>query len=413
MNFQNELLALRRFISDNLFPGKIISQRITAAQFKKCDSFIDTEYIRIRDSIEKLAFGFLKQAQQALYIHKHQAAINKLMNIIHHYMVPKESITSSKEQVVDSSLHSLYKKINDRLDDLLLFIQVEFPDCFNWNEKVPHYYLLPLREDFRSRMKTIKRQLVKSNTNEKLIDLILCPVSDFCNNHNVRITYCKMQYLDHLLAELKRINKKRSNSHYPPMIELLIEMEFNCTKFIKYLTDYIDDEVQSIQTEKEKVDRLLLHFKEINQVHSVHDSLNPTSPSVKESLSSWLKLELLYITEKQDEAGDKSKKKALSAIDPDWGMHYLLTADELALFKKVKKEAGFLNIRNVTRMSEFMSENYSSKGREKTAAESYYNGYHTTNLAVHRSLYDKIMLMGRTLQKMELQLKKKKSARNP
>ena len=409
MNFQNELLPLHRFISDNLL-GKTISQKITVAQFKNCDTFIDTEYKRIRDSIEKTAFGFLKPAHQVLYIHKHQAAINKLMNIIHHYLVPKVS-TSSKERDVDSNLQSLYKKVNGRLDDLLLFIQVEFPDCFNWNEKVPYYYLLPLREDFRYRMKTIKRQLVKNNTNENLIHLIFCPISEFCNNHNVRITYRKMQYMDHLLTELKHFNKKRSYSHYPPVIELLIEMEFNCTRFIKYLTDYIADEVRSITTEKEKVERLLLHFKEFNQLHSVHGSLYPTSPPVKESISAWLRPELIYITEKYD-TGDKSKKKGLSAVDPDWGMHYLLTADELGLFKKVKKEAGFLNIRNVTKMSEFMSENYSSKGRENTAAETYYNGYHTTNLAVYRSLHDKIMVMEKTLYKMELQVKKKKSQKN-
>lgn len=398
-----ELEALETLVKEALHPKNLLHHEISNEEFESWNLQLLQEKETIRKRLKKVTYSYTKETHRKLYIQQHQFAIIHLKNVVMEYLMPKDA-NGLIETTEDNKPVRIYKRCLAVMSDLLVFIKEEFPQYFNYEEKIPGSKLLQIQNGLKPQLAGLRKQLLKLGQDALLIELLNQTILMHSNNETCQpFTYRRWQYLKELLTSLEKINSGQEyTSHYPPLIVQLVYMNFNATVFKNYFVKLIHAEINAAGSLHDKIEIISFHHKEISQLPVKSGmALTPTLPSVQLDLVTWLFTEMTHLEKKTTlaivapvqfkEPGDPEAEK---------GIYSQLTVEELGLFFKIQKETDLLKNKNMKQVARSIADHWHSKQKENISWQYLYNSMSSPDVGTIRALEDKLVGLVNWLRKM-------------
>lgn len=399
-----ELEALEVLIKESLHPKNLLHENLIASkEFEHWNQTILQEKEEVKKRLKKVTYSYSKENHRRLYIQQHQFGITHLKNVLIDFLLPKDA-GGLIEMPGDRPEIRLYKRCLAAMKDLFSFIREEFPQYFNYDEKVPASTLLNLQDGLKQRITKLKKQLLKAGHDSPLIELVIQTIQIHCYNKTYQpLTYKKLSYLKALLQAMEEMKPEElPASHYPPLIVLLMYMNFNFPGFKNYFVKLIQAEINNCISLTDKIEIISFHHKEISQLPMKPEmALTPESYSVQLELVTWLFNEMTHLEKKQTlglvapiqfkEPGDPEAEK---------GIYSMLTVEELGLLLKIQKDTNLLKNKNMKQVARSIAEHWHSKQKENISWQYLYNSMSTVEMGTIRSLEDKLVGLVNGLRKM-------------
>ncbi len=403
MALHYELEVLETLIIESLHPKKLLHFNITDQQFFEWNQQLLQEKETIRKRLKKVTYSYAKENHRLLYIRQHQFSITHLKNVLHEFLLPKD-VEGLNERIDDGKAVRLYKRSLAVMGELLTYIREEFPQYFNYDERIPESKLLLIRVGLKARLISLRKQLAKAKEDAVLIDLIIQTIMIHSNNETCQpFTYSRWEYVKELLNSLERMHSGEAYaSHYPALIVQLVYMNFNATVFKNYFVKLIHADINTASTLPDKIEVISFHHKEISQLPVKSGmALTPTLPSVQLDLVTWLFTEMTHLEKKTSlaivapvqfkEPGDPEAEK---------GIYSILTVEELGLLFKIQKETDLLKNKNMKQVARCVAEHWHSKQKENISWQYLYNSMSSPDVVTMRALEDKLVGLVNWLRKM-------------
>ena len=406
LNYEMEIIDL--LIRETLHPKNLLPEDpVSDRQFERWNQTLMQEKEIIKRRMKKVTYGYTSESHRRLYIHQHQFAFIQLKNMLTEYLSPRNA-EGLAEKPTDSKIERIYKRSLAIMQELLSFIKNEFPQYFNYDEKIPESKLLQIRESLKRRLTELRKKLLKSGYDTVLIELIVSIITAHCNNETcLPLTYTRWQYMKELLTSLERLHPSDGYaSHYSALQVQLVYMNFNATEFKNYFVKLIHSEINVANSLYDKIEVISFHHKEISQLPVKPEmALAPSLPSVQLDLVTWLFNEMTHLEKKQTlglvapvefkEPGDPEKER---------GIYSQLTVEELGLFLKIQKETDLLKNKNMKQVARSIAEHWHSKQKENISWQYLYNSMSTVEAGTIRSLEDKLVGLVNWLRKMKTKI---------
>jgi hypothetical protein len=405
MALHYELEAVESLIKETLHPKNLLTENsISDGQFDNWCQTLYYEKENIQKRLKKVTYSYDKENHRKLYIHQHQFAIIHLKNVLIEYLMPKDA-TQLIERKEDNKITKLYKRSLVVMQGLLNYVKEEFPQYFNYEEKIPASKLLLLQEGLKSRLGKLKKQLIKGGQDAVLIELLLQTIQIHTNNETCQpLTYLRWNYLKELLTSIERMSPgEEYESHYSSLVVQLVYMNFNATIFKNYFVKLIHSSINAAGSLQEKIEIISFHHKEISQLPVKSGmALAPSLPSVQLDLVTWLFNEMSHLEKKQTLAIVAPVQfKEPGDPDAEKGIYSQLTVEELGLLFKIQKETDLLKNKNMKQVARSVAEHWHSKQKENISWQYLYNSMSTVEMGTMRSLEDKLVGLVNWLRKMK------------
>ena len=399
-----ELETLEVLIKESLHPKNLLRENsLSEKDFDQLSELLLKEKESIKKRLKRVTYSYPKENHRKLYIQQHQFAVTNLKNVLVDFILPKDA-GDLLELPGDSYVARLYKRCLDGMKDLFSFILEEFPQYFNYDERVPDATLLNLQETVRPQIAKLKRQLLKAGYESTLVEIVIQSVLIHYNNERgQQLTYRKLSYLKTLVNELEEMKQEELTvSSYPILITFLVCMNFNIPAFKNYFIKFIHSEINKCISLAEKIEVISFHHKEVSQLRMKPClSLAPESPSVQLDIVTWLFNEISYL-EKKQALGLAAPVQFKEASDPEAekGIYSILTVEELGLLLKIQKDTNLLKNKNMKQVARSIAEHWHTKQKENISWQYLYNSMSTVEMGTIRSLEDKLVGLVNGLRKM-------------
>ena len=259
------------------------------------DEGIHSVIFKVTEEKEKLLtilknqiFGLTKEKQIAFLVNQSHSTLIILLDQV---------LTYRKSQNYNrTSLKELYNTLVSSLEELLSFIEVRFLPYLSINERVPVTYLTVTGKELKQRVDKLKIKLLNQEANKQLADIVLDSLYSFVNRlkEDFPVTYRELLYHKDLLKELELLEPPEGETCvFTALDELLIYLNFNSKSYMGYFTNRLADKINANENISEKLERLLFHYKQFNQMHRKPGViLNPQYGDLKTELSNWLHIPL-------------------------------------------------------------------------------------------------------------------------
>jgi hypothetical protein len=340
-NYNIEWLDL--LISVTLNPSKTDLTAIKDSQLEAIISQVPLEKEKVQSLLKNQVFGITKESQIELLIKKYHSALIILLDeaCANEDKIPKNKVL----------LRKLYNTIITCLDELLSFIEVRFSLYLSLDERVPVTYLLVSKKELRQRLNYLKTKLHKLISDRWLVDIVLNTLYAFTNRPkgDYQVTFRQMLYVKELIKELEVLgDPEKETCIYTALNELLIYLNFNSKAFTNHFTQRLAEKINEFENIGDKLDQLLMYFKEFNQMHHKPGViLNPQFRDLKSVLSNWFVQEIFYLEKKMhlsvkplqgkaenvknNSPASKERQKVLCILSSDQTGLILRAADELRI----------------------------------------------------------------------------------
>lgn len=254
------------------------------------------------------------------------------------------------------ALKSVTNELIVCVNELLSFIEVRFSKYMSLDERVPITYHALKKEELKPRLEKLKIIFKEKNVNDELKSIVLNSFYLFIDRpkDTIPVTFQEVAYIYDLLEGIESLNASAKTDHvYSSLDELLIYLNFNSKDYINYFRKSIEDKINSLKSLSEKMDHLLLYFKEFNQMYRKSGVvLHPGENDLKDELVNWFTQEIQYLEKKfhqlllpleekaekfaqkqADEEEKQEKAKVLCNLSTDQIALILRAAFELQIFK--------------------------------------------------------------------------------
>lgn len=329
-------------IADTLNPGKT-DLFMEEDQINTVISRITAEKVRLKSVLKKQVFGLTKESQIELLIKKYHSALIILLDEV---FANKEKLPEKNVLIV-----KIYDSLIPCLDELLSFIEVRFSSYLSLDERVPATYLSVSKKELSLRLGKLKTRLYKLVPDRRIVDIVLNTLYSFTNRpkEDFTVTFREVLYKKELIKELEVLeDPEKKTCIYTALNELLIYLNFNSKAFANHFTERLAEKINEFENISDKLDQLLVHFKEFNQMHRKPGVIfNPQYRDLKTVLSNWFVQEIFYLEKKmrlsvtplqgnselpkQKDSGEKPKQKVLCTLSTDQTGLILRASDELRI----------------------------------------------------------------------------------
>ncbi|MBF9252141.1 hypothetical protein I2I11_02435 [Pontibacter sp. 172403-2] len=285
---------LDSLITISLNPAKNDVSTITDEQIKTAIARIADEKERLQSLLKNHVFGLTKEKQIELFLKQYHSALIILLD--------QASVNRKYISVKEPALNQLATEIITCLDELLSFIELRFSTYLCLDERVPVTYLSVTKKELKLRLNKLKAKLNKQIMNGKAKDIVFNTLYSFVNppKDNYPVTFQEVLYVKELLKELEALKEPVDKKNiYSSLDMLLIYLNFNSKDYKDYLTQYIADKINAYESISAKMDCLLFHYKEFNQMHrKAGTALYPQQIDLKDEFSNWFTQEIFYLEKK-------------------------------------------------------------------------------------------------------------------
>lgn len=285
MKYSLERLDL--LITLTLQPTSLKDKTITDIQIQEWISQAAKEKENIRIFLMRRAFAIEKEKALELLIQQYQSSIIRLLDTVYKCLKNNKTVP----------LKNLYKPVLKILEDILGHIEHRYAKYFNLDEKVPDIYLHLSIQELRKQLKGFTNALLAKTTDERLQQYIMAPVENFITRQT-NITYSQLIYIKDVVEEISTVNEI-SGLRYSFLIQQLIYLNFNSSRFVNYLFELLMNELNQLTSIDSKMELLLSYSRELNSLQIKPGfALKRDQASVKETMCWWIEEEIDQIKNK-------------------------------------------------------------------------------------------------------------------
>lgn len=285
---------LDSLITVSLNPAKTNLDELPDDEIHFVISKIANEKEKLLSLLKNQIFGLTKEKQIALFVNQFHSSLIILLDQVLEYRKAQNSDRAA--------LKELYKALVNSLDELLSFIEVRFFTYLNLKERVPATYRAVTKKEFKHRADKLKIKLLSQAMDKQVANIVLNSLYSFidCLKDEFPITFREVLYQKELLKELEVLDDPESEiGVFSNLDELLIYLNFNSKSYMSYFTKRLAEKINAYENIGDKLDRLLFHYKEFNQMHRKPGViLNPQYGDLKTELGSWFTQEIFYLEKK-------------------------------------------------------------------------------------------------------------------
>ncbi|TDE13208.1 MULTISPECIES: hypothetical protein [Dyadobacter] len=322
-----------------LNPAKTDVTAITEAQADSILKRADEEKEKIKVQLKREVYALRNHTQIKLLVRRYHS---DLIILLDQACENNNQIPAGAQE-----LKVLSGVIQEQLDELLSFIEGRYLKFLGLDEWIPTTYLHMTREELKIRVDQLKAKIGRKISDKKLIDIVFDTLYKFTSEEKGRrVTFREVVYKKELVRGLEEIaSYKGEKALYNAIIELLIYRNFNKKAYLNYYTEKIAGRINSFVSVTDKLDQLLLAYKEFNQMHLKPGvRLNPNYKGVKNVVGNWFAQEINYLEKKfQWDVSPLEVKKLPERTKPaDLKIRLSLNSDQIAILLRAFVYTGIL-----------------------------------------------------------------------
>jgi hypothetical protein len=307
-----------------LNPAKTDVTAITGAQAESILKRADEEKEKIKVQLKREVYALRNHTQIKLLVRRYHS---DLIILLDQACENNNQIPAGAQE-----LKVLSGVILEQLDELLSFIEGRYLKFLGLDEWIPTTYLHMTRDELKVKLDQLKAKIGRKISDKKLIDIVFDTLYKFTSEEKGRrVTFREVVYKKELVRGLEEIaSYKGEKALYNAITELLIYRNFNKKAFVS-VTD--------------KLDQLLLAYKEFNQMHLKPGvRLNPNYKGVKNVVGNWFAQEINYLEKKfQWDVSPLEVKKLPERTKPsDLKIRLSLNSDQIAILLRAFVYTGIL-----------------------------------------------------------------------
>ncbi|MBC5862858.1 hypothetical protein [Flavobacterium turcicum] len=292
---QTYLLAwLDSVVTLTLDPKKNNLNQITTLQSKVIIEKANQEAQVIQSQLTAKVFSYKKERQIKVLIQNYHSALIILLDNL--------TITNELAGEENEAVKGVISILISCLDELILFIENRFGKYLSLDSRITVAYHTLSKNKMRQKLDKLKSSFIANIYDEELIGIVFTNLYSFVNpRKNKAVTLRQILYKKELIKELEALTLSvKLEKLHSGLEQLLIYMNFNDRHFINYFTQSIINKINSLESTADKMETLLLHYKEFNQIQiKANASLNPQFHNLKKIVSGWFKQEIIYLKKKQ------------------------------------------------------------------------------------------------------------------
>lgn len=242
--------------------------------------------------------------------------------------------------------------------ELLSFIQSSFGEYLDLDERAPDAYLAEVARQHHSRISKVKKELTSKSADPNLVAILLGSLSTAASGVETQPpSFRTIFYQREVLYGLEQILwSGPQNKIDDALVELLVYLNFNSRPFMNYYTQHLARRIDGVEPAKEKIQQLLLHYKQFNQMHRKPGvKLSPADSDIKKFISNWFTQEIGYLQQQSqpDISRQQDALAAKSAQEPEsFKVLVLLSVDQIGLFLRALDSLRILKARSMNTVFE-------------------------------------------------------------
>ena len=322
-----------------LNPAKTDVLAITKAQTESILKRADEEKGKIQVQLKREVYALKNHVEIELVVKRYHTDL-----II---MLDQASENNNRIPAHAEDLKVLSRVITEHLDELISFIEGRYLKFLGLDEWIPKAYLEMTRQELKDRLDYLKTKIGRKVSDKKLIDIVFGTLYKFTvEGSGRRVTVREVVYKKELVKGLEEIASLKSEKElYNAIIELLIYRNFNKKAYLNYYTEKIAGRINSYVSVTDKLDQLLLAYKEFNQMHLKPGvRLNPNYKGVKNVVGNWFAQEINYLEKKSqwDVSPLESRKPSERSKQPNMKIRLSLNSDQIGILLRAFVLVGLL-----------------------------------------------------------------------
>lgn len=330
-------------VNTSLNPQKSQVKSLTAKEIEEIIKAAGKERDKLQAHLKGQVFAITTQAEIELVIRQYHSALIILLDRAH----ANEDLADARNMV----LKQVCEVMVNCLDDLLSFIETHYSQFLGLDERVPVTYLLVIRAELKQRLDELKVKLFKRIADKTLSDLVFETLYDFTDGGGGRkVTFREMLYKKELVKGMEELAKKNEHNINKALNALLVYQNFNKKAYLEYFTRKIAEKINECSSLTEKLEELLLGYKEFNQMYrKTGVKLNPHYADVKEVIGNWFVEEINFLEKKyQFQVSPLEQRLLINKTEKAIRKVRLsLNADQIAILLRAAVDVGMLYIRSV------------------------------------------------------------------
>lgn len=352
-----------------------IYQSISPAQLLLASKTIDTDKqtaIRLANNLQldfmEQYFKAARKKEQTACIRATQSCLVNLADKLQSY------ITQINQLPVPVALSeeciSFYKNIEAPLLHLLGFLQTNFEEHFNNDQKMPEADSLQTQQYFLLSAANLEKQVAKS-ISMQMLQLITTPIKAYYNpGSDCRLSYGMYRYWKTVLEQLQLV----STSGNDAWIQTLILHNFNHGGFINYVMETYQLAMVH-DTAAQKIEQWAIHLRAVNRLHPIPNlSLYKDAPTCQQLLLTAINAE---ITINQTQFSNAQSPNPQSPKP----FQTTLSVPQLAAMVRLLVDAGILTCDNQTLLLKNISRNFTTRQQQEVSHESLRQKYYNPDTA--------------------------------
>jgi hypothetical protein len=358
-------------VTFTLNPNKTDVNEITSVQSKAIIEKTIEQTIAIQSQFKIKVYSLNKEKQIKIIVRNYHSELIILLDSIIERTHNVEFERNDIKQVTNTVISCL--------DELLSFIETRFSDYLSLDVRVPATYLTVSNKKIRQKLDKLKKSSIAGVNDQKVTEIVFDNLYSFVNTKkNKKITFRQVLYRKQLIKELELLKMLQKEEHmHSGIVELLIYMNFNSRTFINYFTQCIADKIDCFESASNKMEKLLLYYKEFNQIH-VRDGviLNPHHQNLKKVLSDWFKHEIIFLEKKQHlsvfplHGMDKKQHKSTTIDRIEDKVLCKLSTDQTALILRASDELKILIAKSMNQVFKTIVPFLSTPNKENLSYDS-------------------------------------------
>ncbi|MCK7559442.1 hypothetical protein MKQ70_32525 [Chitinophaga sedimenti] len=272
-----------------------------------------------------------------------------------------------------------YLRLSLQLEELLLFIQSQFPAYFDQRLPLPFSSFNRLQDTIRNQIRKLTKAASMPGMESGLKAVLLQPYKDFVK-HPENGTFQLIDYLTRLSDEFVNIARQPDIDYNFEAHQLLHSFNFNSPFYLRYCAKRIKEKLEEEEKRKgpdveSKLKLFSFYIKTMNQVPVRSKvALHPDLPSIVESNAIWfeqekLNLEMEILMKKGIFGGININNTAVPKIPVN------LSRQQLISFLRALMEMKIINVDNTSAFFPVIAAVFATKGTDDLSRDAIRNSF--------------------------------------
>lgn len=359
--------------------------------FLYCHQSLIQENQNIKLCIKDKVFKLKTTITIEHYIHKNQLAVESQLNRLVKQINPETS-NELYEFSNQYDKSDCLKIIFANLEKLLIFIEKEYNEYLNVNIMVPRRTVLMNEYAMNPKLDFVRSSLLAMEINQELLKILFEPLLLLSNiNTQQQITYYQFNYAKEYISELTHlINENPKGVDDLELCNWLLDLNINSFRFFDFKTNRIQQELNTCDSDMERLDLLYKELKKFNQHRSkINKSFNDKLPEIKTQICNWLEEEIEYINRKRNLVAFSTG--TIRPENPNNKILLGISVAQLSYFVNLLMRVGIIKHSNQRDVFRMIADNFKTNGTDSISVDSLSSKFYNVETSTKITIKEKII----------------------